>query len=608
MKRPVFIAAFILFMCAVLAIPCQAQYTNPPLTIAGLVPSYTVAAKPTGVVGLMIYITDGTSSTDCTTGGGSTKVLCIYNGSAYASVGSAGAGDIESVGNCTSGACDGTTMSWGDGTGPVVWTFSVTGTDATMSITADAFTLNTDLALGANDLTLTGSIGTTGARVTKGWLTDLEITNAPTINGAAWTTILQPLHASLTSISGLTETNGGIPYGTADNTYAWLAAGATGKLLIAKGAAAPEWTPYTMPAAVPTVGYGLISDGTDMVATSSAFGTGAYATIANYQPVDATLTSLAALTIAEGTLIIGSGADAVTNLAKADQYYILTMGAARPEWSNTMQIGTLVLPYSDAAPSATGQIRHDTSVTGFTHGAISWYDGTGVRNVCDSEFCKIDSTGQMQFGDSGTYINQSTDGTLNIVADTIAQIVAPNLKLAFDAATYLNIATADGGATTISQVSDGADTINIGDNTDDQVRLRLVNTDTDGHWSGTTIYFAQCAASMAFGTAAYIQSTGKPGLADADAAATMPAIGLVVIASTDADTPCTILTHGTITKDTWAWTAGNTIYVADGATSGLLTATVGDLSDTDDVVQVVGIALTDDSIFVNPSLSTITLE
>lgn len=40
-----------------------------------------------------------------------------------------------------------------------------------------------NLALGTNSLTLTGSIGATGARVTKGWLTNLEITNLPTIGG-----------------------------------------------------------------------------------------------------------------------------------------------------------------------------------------------------------------------------------------------------------------------------------------------------------------------------------------------------------------------------------------------------------------------------------------
>ena len=48
-------------------------------------------------------------------------------------------------------------------------------------------------------------------------------------------------HASLQSIAGLTETNGGLLYGTADNTYAWLGAGAEGTLLMGNGAGAPSW-------------------------------------------------------------------------------------------------------------------------------------------------------------------------------------------------------------------------------------------------------------------------------------------------------------------------------------------------------------------------------
>ena len=73
---------------------------------------------------------------------------------------------------------------------------------------------------------------------------------------------------------------------------------------------------------------------------------------------------------------------------------------------------------------------------------------------------------QLQFGDSGTYINQSTNGTLSLVGDIIVDVTAPNIKLAFDAAAYLNIATADGGITTISQVSDGTDEIRLGDGGD----------------------------------------------------------------------------------------------------------------------------------------------
>ena len=41
------------------------------------------------------------------------------------------------------------------------------------------------LALGANNLTMTGSLAATGARVTKGWFTDVESTNMPTVGGTA---------------------------------------------------------------------------------------------------------------------------------------------------------------------------------------------------------------------------------------------------------------------------------------------------------------------------------------------------------------------------------------------------------------------------------------
>jgi len=80
---------------------------------------------------------------------------------------------------------------------------------------------------------------------------------------------------------------GGILYGTGVNP-AWLAAGATGKMLIAKGAAAPEWTPYTFPATVPTVGKVLISDGTNLIG-STALGTAAYTASTAYEPADAAI-------------------------------------------------------------------------------------------------------------------------------------------------------------------------------------------------------------------------------------------------------------------------------------------------------------------------------
>jgi len=42
-----------------------------------------------------------------------------------------------------------------------------------------------DIQLGTNDITMTGSLAATGARVTKGWFTDIESTNMPTVGGTA---------------------------------------------------------------------------------------------------------------------------------------------------------------------------------------------------------------------------------------------------------------------------------------------------------------------------------------------------------------------------------------------------------------------------------------
>jgi hypothetical protein len=82
------------------------------------------------------------------------------------------------------------------------------------------------LALGANNLTMTGSISDTTNRVLKGWFTDVEITNLPTINGGTLATAL-----SLGTMASETATNyvakslydaHSVLYATSDNTPAAL--------------------------------------------------------------------------------------------------------------------------------------------------------------------------------------------------------------------------------------------------------------------------------------------------------------------------------------------------------------------------------------------------
>ena len=91
------------------------------------------------------------------------------------------------------GAMINTSLTYVDGTPSLALTSRTIGGvafDGTANITVASatggFTISGgDLALGANNITMTGSLAATGARVTKGWFTDIESTNAPTVSGAA---------------------------------------------------------------------------------------------------------------------------------------------------------------------------------------------------------------------------------------------------------------------------------------------------------------------------------------------------------------------------------------------------------------------------------------
>ena len=63
-----------------------------------------------------------------------------------------------------------------------------------------------NLQMGGQSITGIGSLGATGARITKGWYTGLEITTLAglTVGGAAITTLLQPYDADLTTWAGIT--------------------------------------------------------------------------------------------------------------------------------------------------------------------------------------------------------------------------------------------------------------------------------------------------------------------------------------------------------------------------------------------------------------------
>jgi hypothetical protein len=113
-----------------------------------------------------------------------------------------------------------------------------------MAITAPATSSTMAVADGktftaSNTVTLTATDGSTLAIGTGGTLGTAAYTAATAYQGA---------HASLTSIAGLNEVAGGIPYTTAADTWAIQAAGSTGQLHRSGGTGAPTWTTTTYPA------------------------------------------------------------------------------------------------------------------------------------------------------------------------------------------------------------------------------------------------------------------------------------------------------------------------------------------------------------------------
>ena len=88
--------------------------------------------------------------------------------------------------------------------------------------------------------------------------------------------------------------------------------------------------------------------------------------------------------------------------------------------------------------------------------------------------------------------------------------------------------------------------------------------------------------------------------ADASAYATARVIGIAPAAISDTATG-TILLHGFIRDDTWTWTTGGALYLSE--TAGAITQTA---PSTDGAfVQVVGVALSPDVAYINPSMDVI---
>lgn len=125
---------------------------------------------------------------------------------------------------------------------------------------------------------------------------------------------------------------------------------------------------------------------------------------------------------------------------------------------------------------------------------------------------------------------------------------------------------------------------------------------TDLHASGIIISLT-ANENQAFGDLVYLTSTPKAAIADADAIATAVVVAMA-IATITANNAGLYLLMGVARNDAWNWTIGGKIYLSTtGTTGNTLTQTAP--SGTDDCIVEVGVALSADSIFFNPTIQAI---
>lgn len=134
--------------------------------------------------------------------------------------------------------------------------------------------------------------------------------------------------------------------------------------------------------------------------------------------------------------------------------------------------------------------------------------------------------------------------------------------------------------------------------------IRLMNEPTaDTTASGLIITATVDTNAEGIGAPLFMAADGHLDAADADSSTTSPCVALALETGTGSKK---ILVHGVLRLDAWNWTIGpgnaSLIYVS--TTTGALTQTQP--SGTDDVIQPVGWALSDDCIYFSPSIIYLT--
>lgn len=284
--------------------------------------------------------------------------------------------------------------------------------------------------------------------------------------------------------------------------------------------------------------------------------------------------------------------------------------------NNTFYGGELTGNTADITDSGTGTRFLGVALTAGSRNQLSTFTTETITPITNDGGAL--GTAALSFSDlflaSGALINIANSNWVATHTSGILTVSTGDLRVTSAGANTASVVTVGGSQTLTSKTLTSptlttpsgfttGGTITLAENT--SIALDPVLS-ADGKYTGTTIT-GTAGATLAFGDLIYLAvADSRWELTDADSVTTAGAVwtGMCVLAAANDGDPTTILLNGNIRADANfpALTVGAPVYAS---------TTAGDIqvaqpSGADDVIHVVGFAMTADSIYFNPSPDYIT--